>query len=103
MIEAGAVAGIRAEPQMRSAICRSRAAAARLLLVALDDFLGAHLGGVGIAPELLERAPLPQQVPALVERDLHLGEPAPFGLARLTAGFGLPEAVLLLHEFVDRA
>ena len=46
-----------------------------LLLVALDHIGGTNAGIVGIAAGLTERAPLAEQVPALVERDFHSEQP----------------------------
>ena len=39
-----------------------------LLLVALDDVGRARRGGIGLLPCVTPRAPLAQEIPALVER-----------------------------------
>src|SRR5436309_13789448 len=48
-----------------------------LLAVVLDRVGAARLGVVGIEAELALGPPLPQQVPAAVERDADLVEPGP--------------------------
>src|SRR4029077_2371520 len=70
-----------------------------LLAVVLDRALRAHLGDVGVLAELLLGPALAQQVPALVELDLEVGEPGAFVLvvdARLRA-----QLVLLLDQGGD--
>ena len=47
------------------------------------------------------RAPLMQQVPALIERHLQLGEPLAVVVARLVAALALEQLVLLGGELVD--
>jgi hypothetical protein len=42
------------------------------LLVALDDLGRPHARRIGVAPGLPEGAPLPEKVPALIERHLEL-------------------------------
>jgi len=55
------------------------------LLVALDDLGPPEIGVVGVTARFAERAPLSQQVPGLVERDLERvesgawTEPSPIG------------------------
>src|SRR5579864_8147590 len=86
---------------------RSSAAASgsspELLLVVLDGPGAARRGGVRVHPELLERAALPQQVPALVEADLELGEPLLVGVGRVPLRLGVPQRVLLVDELLDPA
>ena len=73
---------------------------AQLLLVAFDDVRVADAGGLGVEARLAQRAPLAQQVPALVSnlqkssRRRSLGRRGAFGLA-------LPEPVLLGDELLD--
>ena len=45
------------------------------MLVALDDFRVAHVSRIGILARLAKRAPLPKEIPALVEADLDRLEP----------------------------
>src|SRR5262245_12387568 len=70
-----------------------------LLLVVLDDLRGPDLRLVRILAEFAQRAPLPQEIPTLVELDAHRSKP------RLVAGVlrpGRVESVLLVHELLDR-
>ena len=55
------------------AACVSRRV--RLLLVPLDDLRVAHVSRIGIVARIAKRAPLPEEVPALVEADLDRFEP----------------------------
>ena len=52
----------------------------RLLLVVLDDLRPPDVGGLRVPPGLAQCAPLPQQVPALVERDLDVLQAPSVGL-----------------------
>jgi quercetin dioxygenase-like cupin family protein len=72
-----------------------------LLLVVLDDRLRAGTRAIRVEPELLLPAPLPKQVPAAVELDLDFFQPPAIVVCRLVSRFGLPQAVLLLHQFLD--
>jgi hypothetical protein len=74
---------------------------APLLLVALDGLFAARRSGVRIHPELLERAPLAEKIPAAVEGDLHVGEAPAVCLRRPAARFEVPELVLLADELLD--
>src|SRR5438067_783457 len=56
----------------------------------------------GVGSRLAQRAALPEQVPALVERDLDVLQAPSLGLARLSVGFPLPQLVLLGDELLDR-
>src|SRR3954447_22524213 len=69
----------------------SASSASALLLVLLHRVGRARAGVVGVETDLLLGPPLPQQVPAAVELDLHLAQPVPVLLERVRIG-----AVLLL-------
>src|SRR5579872_966331 len=73
-----------------------------LLPVVLDDVLVADLRPVGIAAHAAQRSALVQQIPALVERDLDLLEPALVLVEVAARLLVLPEAVLLGDELFDR-
>src|SRR5262245_33102281 len=72
-----------------------------LLLVSLDDLGRPDGRRVGVEPGVAQSAPLAEQVPALVERDLQLLESTPLGLTRAAGGFALPQLVLLRDEGLD--
>jgi len=73
-----------------------------LLEVALDHGGVARRGFVGILTELPPGPPLAQQVPALVEPDLQIGQPAGILVRQGATSRGvLPQLVLLLDEAVD--
>ena len=72
-----------------------------LLLVPLDGLLGPDVGNVGVCAELAQRPPLPEKVPALVERHLDLLEPPPIGFGHLPVTLTVPELVLLGDELFD--
>src|SRR5258705_13149895 len=72
-----------------------------LLAVALDDVRGADLGFGRIAPVFTPGAPLAQQVPALVERDLELTQSGLVGILRRARLELALELVLLLDQRVD--
>src|SRR5438067_1608050 len=57
--------------------------------------------GVGIAAGLAQGAPLPQQVPALIEPDLDRIEPSVLALAEPAFGSTFVELVLLRDELFD--
>src|SRR5205085_1981266 len=80
---------------------RNRRRLPGLLLVVLDGALATDLGGVGVEAGVAASAPLAQQVPALVERDLDLLEPGMLVVAQPDAGLALLELVLLGDECVD--
>ena len=73
-----------------------------LLLVALDDLGRPELGALGALAGLSARAPLPQEIPALVERHAQRLQPLPVGVRRFPCRFSLPELVLLGDHPVDR-
>ena len=73
-----------------------------LLLVTLDDLGRPELGALGALAGLSARAPLPQEIPALVERHAQRLQPLPVGVRRLPCRFSLPELVLLGDHPVDR-
>ena len=75
---------------------------ARLLQVALDHLGRLRLRLVVRQARGAQGAPPAQEVPALVERDLHALEPGPVGIGRLAGGLALPELVLLRHQLLDR-
>ena len=79
----------------------SWARGAPLLLVPLDRLLGPDVGDVGVCAELAQRPPLPEKVPALVERHLDLLEPSPVGFGHLPFTLPVPELVLLGDELLD--
>src|SRR5207237_1905851 len=54
------------------------------LLVALDDLGRSELGSLGVLAGVAARAPLPQEIPALVERYPQLLQPQPVGVGCLT-------------------
>ena len=54
-----------------------------------------------VAARFTQRAPLAEQVPALVERDLQLLEAPPVVVARVARPLPLPELVLLRDELLD--
>src|SRR5262245_12855241 len=74
-----------------------------LLLVVLDDLGGSRRGVVGVESGVAAGTALTQQVPALVQEHLDLGEPFAVGVGRLALGLGGAEAVLLVGELVDRS
>src|SRR5690348_9993220 len=71
------------------------------LLVPLDDLGIAHARRVRVASRLAQRAPLAQEVPALVEPDLDRLEPPVLGLGQAAFGAALVELVLLGDELLD--
>src|SRR4051812_40361693 len=73
----------------------------RLLLVALHDLGRPRLRRVRILAGVATRAPLPEQVPALVERHADLLEAPPLALADGAGRLALPELVLLGDELLD--
>src|SRR6266851_7545123 len=73
-----------------------------LLLVALDDLRRAHRRRLRVVARLPQRAPLAQQVPALVERDLHALEAPAVLVGRRTCCLPLAQLVLLGDELLDR-
>src|SRR6266576_5142803 len=77
-------------------------AAHTLLLVTLDDLGRPELRALGALAGLSARAPLPQEIPALVERHAQRLQPLPVGVGRLPCRFSLPELVLLGDHPVDR-
>jgi len=72
------------------------------LLVALDDLGRSELGSLGVLAGVAARAPLPQEIPALVERYAQLLQPQPVGVGCLTRRFSLPELMFLVDHPVDR-
>jgi hypothetical protein len=75
--------------------------APKLLLVGLDDGDVSRRGGVGVETCLTQRAPLPQEIPALVERHLELLEASAIGVVRRPSSLALPKPMLLLDECFD--
>jgi hypothetical protein len=76
---------------------------ARLLLVPFDDLGGSQLRAVGAPAGIPAGAPLPQQIPALVERHAQGLQPLAIGIRRLPCRLSLPELMLLVDHLVDRA
>src|ERR687898_47931 len=86
----------------RSGVSRLRAHAVRpvnvearrvespLLLVALHHLRTTDVGRVRVATGVAQRAPLAQEIPPLVERDLQLVEALPIALARVAGRLPLP-------------
>ena len=72
-----------------------------LLLVALDDLGRSELGAAGVLAGLAAGTPLPQEIPALIERYAQRLQSLPIGVCRLTCRFSLPELVLLVDHPVD--
>src|SRR6266508_4297335 len=99
----------------RSGVSRLRAHAVRpvngdgrpfgspLLLVALHHLRPSDVGCVRVATGVAERAALAQQIPALVERDLHCLQALSVFLGRVARRLSLPQRVLLGHELLDRS
>ena len=75
--------------------------APKLLLVGLDDGDVSRRGSVGVETCLTQRAPLPQEIPALVERHLEFLEASAIGVVRRSSSLALPKPVLLLDECFD--
>src|SRR6185312_2452290 len=73
----------------------------RLLLVALDRLLGPFRRRVRVEAEFLERASLTEEVPATVERDLHVVQTSTVGLGRRSCSLAVPELVLLGDKLLD--
>lgn len=77
----------------------------RLLPVPLNRVGVTDLRLVGVLLELLTRAPLPQQIPALIKLDLHVLKPLAIGLeSLLVLAVGLLtmlELMLLGHKLLD--
>src|SRR4051794_19922564 len=73
------------------------------LLVVLDGLRRPDAGRVVVVARLAQGAPLPEQVPALVERDLECLQPLTVGVARGSVRLAPPEVVLLLDELLDGA
>jgi hypothetical protein len=69
------------------------------LAVTLDDVGWPDLGGVGLMPELAPGPALAEEVPTLVERDLHLLET--LALVRAQPGELVTEAILLRDQLTD--
>jgi hypothetical protein len=57
----------------------------------LDDVGLSHARSLWVATCLAQRAPLPEQIPALVERHLQRLEPLPIRVGRLTGRLTIPE------------
>src|SRR5262249_4469092 len=71
------------------------------LLVSLDDVWIANPRTLRVIARIAQRAPLSQEVPALVEPDLDRIEPAVLGLGQTAFGASLVELVLLGDELLD--
>src|SRR5262245_16998299 len=89
--------------KLGSAIRRGRIAAGGLgsARVALDGALVPDGGLVRVLTGVAAGPSLVEQVPALVERHLELGEPLAVGIRRLAAPLALEQLVLLAREVVD--
>src|SRR5712691_1899593 len=72
-----------------------------LLLIALDDLGAPDVGGAWIASCLTQRASLPQQVPALIERDLDTRQALPVGFTSGAGRLAFPQLVLFGDELLD--
>src|SRR5207302_2200088 len=73
-----------------------------LLLVPLDDLRRTSRRCIGILARFTQRAPLAQQIPALVEGHLDGVEPPPVVVSRGACRLPLPELVLFGDELLDR-
>jgi hypothetical protein len=73
-----------------------------LLLIALHNVGWSQLGAAGTLAGVAARAPLPQEIPALVERHAQLLQPLPIGVRGVAGTLSLPEPVLFLDHPVDR-
>src|SRR5262245_58278129 len=82
-------------------VTRAIVANRSLLLVALDDLGVADMGRFGVLSGLSQRAPLPEQVPALVEADLELLQPVVLVRVQPTLADAVVELVLLGDELLD--
>jgi hypothetical protein len=72
-----------------------------LLLITLDDALWAHCGVIRVLARLATCAPLTQQIPTLVQRDLDLVKASNLFLSRgRTSMFSL-ERMFVLDELAD--
>src|ERR1043166_2858350 len=86
----------------RSRSQRSKAATeCRLLLVAFDDLGVAKSRRAWVATRFPQRPALAEQIPRLVEPDLHQFQPAVLGLAQTTFRAALVELVFLGHQRLD--
>src|SRR5712691_4028484 len=74
-----------------------------LLLVALDHLGPSDIGPFRFAIGVAQCASLPQQVPALVERDLQLLQPLAVAFAGIAGRLSRPELVFLGDELFDLA
>jgi hypothetical protein len=68
------------------------------LQVALDRIRGSHAGVIWILAEIPAGAPLPQQIPALIQSHLDRLDAAIDIWTRLAAGPLLEEPVFFLHQ-----
>jgi hypothetical protein len=88
-------------PAGRLTTTRVAGSTPKLLLVGLDDGGVSRCRSVVVEPGLTQRAPLPQEVPALVERHLELLEASTIGVVGRPGSLARPELVLLLDECLD--
>src|SRR5439155_9555108 len=86
-----------------SACPTSHTSAARLLPVVLDDVSAPPLRLVRVEAGLAPGAPLPQEVPAAIERDRDLLEPRVVAGLQVAMALALVQLLFLCDKLVDPA